>query len=91
MAGEKASRIERLEQQQKQLAEKLKREKAKLRREERERERKRCEIAGRLVLAGRDDAPPEVRSWLDRLLEHKLTENKERVLFGLAPKAGGES
>jgi hypothetical protein len=80
------SRIERLEQQQRELAEKIRREKAKLRKEEQEREKRRQTIAGALVLKHAPDAP-EVQAWLDRLLDDKLTENRERTLFGLTPKA----
>jgi hypothetical protein len=85
MMAEGDSKLSKLEQQQKELAEKIKREKAKLRREEREREKRRAEIAGALVLAHMEDAP-EVKAWLDRLLEEKLTENKDRTLFGLEKK-----
>lgn len=83
--ADEASKIARLEQQQKEIAERIRREKAKLRREEREREKRRAEIAGALVLEHMKEAP-EVKAWLDRLLEEELAETRDRVLFGLAPK-----
>jgi hypothetical protein len=90
MAADAGDKLSKLEQQQKELAEKIKREKAKLRRAEREREQRRAAVLGALVLKHYEDAP-EIKAWIDRLLEEKLDEANERVLFGLAPKAEPET
>jgi hypothetical protein len=67
---------------QKELAEQIKQEKAKLRREERERENKKKLIVGALVLKHYQDNP-QVRDWLERLLDAELSNASERILFGL--------
>jgi hypothetical protein len=80
-----ADRLSKLEQQQKELAEKIKQEKAKLRREEQERERKRKRIVGDLVLAHYHENA-QVRAWVDALIAREVTANAERALFGLQPR-----
>ena len=90
MAADASDKLTKLEQQQKELAEKIKREKAKLRREQREREQRRAAIVGALVLKHYEDAP-EIKAWIDKLLDETLEDNNERVLFGLAPKPQASS
>lgn len=87
--AKKVEKITKLEQQQKELAEKIKREKAKIRREEREQVKRRKTLAGELVLDNLKEAP-EVKAWLEQLLEEKLTDNRDRELFGLKPKPKDE-
>jgi hypothetical protein len=84
------TRLAKLEEQQKELADKIKKEKAKLRREERARDDKRKRIVGELVLGHyRDD--DQIRVWLETLLDKEVTGNAERALFGLTPKPAAES
>ena len=79
------NRLTKLEEQQKELADKIKKEKAKLRRAERERDDKRKRIVGEIVLAHyREDE--QVRLWLETLLDKEVTGNAERALFGLPPR-----
>lgn len=83
--AKRVEKLSKLEEQQKELAEKIKREKAKIRREERERVKQRQTLAGELVLDNLEDAP-QVKAWLEQILEDKLTDNRDRELFGLKPK-----
>ena len=84
------NRLSKLEEQQKELADRIKKEKAKLRRAERERDDKRKRIVGELVLEHyREDE--QVRLWLEALLDKEVTGNAERALFGLTPKPAAES
>lgn len=84
---EMVEKLSKLEQQQKELAEKIKREKAKIRKEQRERDKRRATLVGELVLANVGQAP-EVKAWLDKLLDSKITEKRDRVLFGLDETPG---
>lgn len=86
MAESGSDRLAKLEQQQKELAEKIRQEKARLRQEERERENRRKAILGDLVLRHyREDA--QVRAWVEALLDRKLSSQAERIMFGLEPRA----
>lgn len=84
------NRLSKLEQQQKELADRIKKEKAKLRRAERERDDKRKRIVGELVL-GHYRENEQVSRWLANLIDKEVTGSAERALFGLTPKPTAES
>jgi hypothetical protein len=79
------NRLAKLEEQQKELADKIKQERAKLKKEERQRDTKRKTILGALMLDHYTENP-DVKKWVDALLENNLVGNDNRVLFGLEPK-----
>lgn len=82
-----ADKLSKLEQQQQELADKIKREKLKIRREQREREKRKVALVGELVLANIKQEP-DMQAWLEMLLDDKLSDPRDRVLFGLKPKNG---
>ena len=78
-------RLAKLEEQQKELADKIKQERMKLKKEERQRDTKRKTILGALVLDHYTENP-DVKKWVEALLENNLVGNDNRVLFGLEPE-----
>jgi len=82
--GRETARLAKLQEQQKELAEKIRQERAKLKDEEKKRDATRKTILGGLVLKYYEENA-EVKAWVDALLDAKVRGNKNRALFGLAP------